>query len=729
MILDAARVEAIVRGNDADPFSFLGMHAAGDGVVVRVFRPHAGRLYAVDARDGKAALALQRVHPAGLFAGELARTAPFPYRLRERIDDVTTEFDDPYRFGYVLGAIDAWLIAEGKHLRLWEVLGAHQRVQEGVAGTSFAVWAPNARRASVVGDFNDWDGRIHPMRFRSECGVWELFVPGDLAGNAYKYEFTGPSGALLPLRADPLAFAAEVRPQTASRVTPPSAHVWSDDAWMAERGERASREKPISIYEVHLGSWRRKGDRGERFLNYSELADQLIPYATDLGFTHLELLPVMEHPFDGSWGYQCTGMFAPTSRYGAPDDFRAFVDRAHAAGLGVILDWVPGHFPTDAHGLGTFDGTHLYEHADPRKGFHHEWGTYVYNVGRREVANFLLASALYWLGEFHADGLRLDAVSSMIYLDYERSAGNWIPNEDGGNENREVTAFLRQLNATIYAEFPTAFTVAEESTSWPMVSAPAHLGGLGFGYKWNMGWMNDTLRLFARDPLYRGHHFDELTFSLMYAFNENYVLPFSHDEVVHLKHSLIGRMPGDDESRFASLRMLYGYLFTHPGKKLLFMGDEFAQEGEWSEARSLDWHQLDDPRRRALVALLRDLGRLYRATPALYACDFDWSGFEWIDCSDPQSGVAAFVRRDPKSGSFVVVVLNLSGSAQDRYRVGVPAAGTYDEVLNTDAARYGGRNRGNAGAVAASGVPAHGRPESLELYVPPQTLLIFAPAQ
>ena len=727
MTVETRRIEAIAGGADGDPFSYLGMHATASGLIVRAFRPRAESVYAVDARNGQVALALERVHPAGFFIGELARTPAFPYRLRERAGGESFEFDDPYRFGELLGATDAWLIAEGNHLRLWEVLGAHPRECDGVRGVGFAVWAPNARRVSVVGDFNGWDGRVNPMRFRSECGVWELFVPGDLIGHPYRYEILGPSGALLPLRSDPVGFASELRPANASVVAAPSAHEWHDEAWMQKRGASIRRDRPVTIYEVHLGSWRRKGDRGETMLSYRELAESLIPYVRDLGFTRIELMPVAEHPFDRSWGYQTTGMFAPTSRYGTPDDFRFFVDRAHQAGIGIILDWVPGHFPTDAHGLGNFDGTHLYEHADPRKGFHFEWGTWIYNHGRREVANFLIASGLYWLAEFHIDGLRVDAVSSMIYLDYDREPGQWLANESGGNENLEATAFLRRLNETIYAEFPTATTIAEESTSWPMVSAPTYLGGLGFGYKWNMGWMNDTLRLFARDPLDRGEHFEELTFGMMYAFSENYILPFSHDEVVHLKRSLIGRMSGDDDARFASLRTLYAYMFTHPGKKLLFMGSEFAQENEWSEARSLDWHQLDDPRRRGLSALVRDLNKLYRGTPALYGCEHDWAGFEWIDADDRVNAVVSFVRRDPASGTFVIVLANLSNTACNAYRVGVPVGGRYREIFNSDASAYGGRNRGNSGFVDASEVAAHGRPVSLQAYLPPQSLIVLAP--
>ena len=721
MNAERRRIEALAQGGDGDPFSFLGMHPRGEGVVVRVVRPRAEQVWVVEARDPRVAVPLERVHPAGIFAREFPLTPPFGYRIRERSGGAEWDSEDPYRFGPVLGATDAWLIAEGSHLRLWEVSGAHLCTHEGVQGTRFAVWAPNARRVSVVGDFNAWDGRVHPMRFRNECGVWEIFLPFDLRGHAYKFELTGPSGGVLPLRSDPLARQAELRPQNASIVAPPSTFAWSDAAWVESRAERAQAVEPAVIYEAHLGSWRRKGARGQDFLTYRELAETLLPYVRDLGFTHVELLPVMEHPFDGSWGYQTTGLFAPTSRYGTPDDFRYFVDRAHAEGLGVILDWVPGHFPTDAHALGNFDGTHLYEHADPRKGFHFEWGTFAYNHGRREVANFLVASALYWLGEFHADGLRVDAVSSLIYLDYERGPGQWLPNERGDNENVEGTAFLRRLNQTVHDEIPGSTMVAEESTSWPGVTAPVESGGLGFDYKWNMGWMNDTLRLFKRDPFYRGYHLEELTFGMVYAFDERFILPFSHDEVVHLKGSLLGRMPGNDDTRFASLRLMYAYLYAHPGKKLLFMGAEFAQEGEWAETRSLDWHQLDEPRHRGVFDLLGDLNALYRATPALWACDDSWDGFTWLECEDRERLVAAFVRSDPASGGRTIVVLNLSGNEYAPYSLSLPAPGRYREILNTDAERYGGRNRGNFGAVEAVALPEGGA--RLDLYVPPQSAL------
>jgi 1,4-alpha-glucan branching enzyme len=707
----------------------LGMHCTPEGgLVVRAFRPNAESLELIDARTGACAGLFRRVHRDGDFLLELPPGEPFPYRLREHNGDVAFEFEDPYRFRQVLSDLDIRLIRQGNHLRLWDVLGAHPRQLEGVCGTTFAVWAPNARRVSVVGDFNDWDGRVHAMRFRAECGVWEIFIPIELAGKYYKYELVGPDDNLLPLRADPVGFAHELRPATASIVVPPSRHFWSDAQWMERRGETSGRDRPIAIYEVHLGSWRRKGVQGD-MLTYRELAETLLPYVRNLGFTHIEVLPITEHPFDGSWGYQTTGMFAPTSRHGSPDDFRAFVDRAHAEGIGVLLDWVPGHFPADTHGPIYFDGTHLYEHQDMRKSFQVEWGTYSYNFGRSEVANFLIASALFWLEQFHIDGLRVDAVSSIIYLDYGRGYSEWLPNASGGNENLEATAFLRRLNTTVYNEFPTAMTVAEESTAFPKVSLPADEGGLGFGYKWNMGWMHDTLRFFSLDPLFRGSHLNMVSIGISYAWTENFILAFSHDEVVHLKRSLLGRMPGDEQQRFASLRALYAFMYMHPGKKLLFMGAEFAQESEWSEPGSLDWDQLrNDPRRQGVHALIRDLNRFYRESPALYMADAEPAGFEWIDCTDATNAVICFFRRDPRSRAFLVVVLNASGVLHADYRVGVPQGGAYRERLNTDAKFYGGGNCGNLGQVTATTPGAHGRPFALSLTLPPQSVLVFEPA-
>jgi 1,4-alpha-glucan branching enzyme len=723
------RVKRLAEGGEGDPFGFLGMHRTREGrLVARAFRPKAETLELIDARTGAGAGVFRWVHPDGVFVLELLSSEPFPYRLREHNEFADFEFEDPYRFGKVLSNLDVRLIRQGKHLRLWEVLGAHLRELEGVRGTTFVVWAPNARRVSVVGDFNDWDGRVHAMRFRAECGVWELFVPADLTGACYKYELVGPDGNLLPLRADPVGFAHELRPATGSVVVAPTAHIWSDASWMAQRGEVSRRDHPIAIYEVHLGSWRRKGAQGD-MLTYSELADTLLPYVRELGFTHIELLPITEHPYDGSWGYQTTGMYAPTSRHGSPDDFRAFIDRAHSEEIGVILDWVPGHFPADTHGLVFFDGTHLYEHMDMRKSFHVEWGTYSYNFGRSEVANFLIASALFWLDQFHIDGLRVDAVSSIIYLDYGRGYNEWLPNASGGNENLEATAFLRRLNTTVRQAFPTVVTVAEESTAFPKVSWPADSGGLGFDYKWNMGWMHDTLRFFSLDPFFRGDRLSDVAFGISYAWTENFILPFSHDEVVHLKRSLLGRMPGDDQQRFAGLRALYAFMYVHPGKKLLFMGAELAQENEWSEPGSLAWAEFrNDPRRQGVHALIRDLNAFYRESPVLYRGDTEPAGFEWIACTDATNAVISFLRRDPQSAEFLVVVLNASGIAHADYRVAVPQGGAYRERLNTDAEVYGGANRGNCGQVTAVTSETGERTHVLSLTLPPLSVLVFEPA-
>ena len=627
----------------------------------------------------------------------------------------------------VLGDLDVYLLGEGTHLRVYEVLGAHVRTFDGVEGTAFAVWAPNARRVSVVGDFNAWDGRRDPMWLRRECGVWELFVPGVGAGTRYKYELEDGAGRLLPLRADPFGAYGEQRPRNASIVWDAPPYAWTDAPWLAARGARQHRAAAISIYEVHLGSWRRKPEEGNRFLTYRELAAELIPYVRDLGFTHVELLPISEHPFDGSWGYQTTGWFAPTSRFGTPDDLRAFVDAAHAAGIGVIIDWVPGHFPTDAWSLGRFDGTSLYEHADPRKGFHHEWGTFAFNLGRTEVANMLLANALYWLRDFHIDGLRVDAVSSMIYLDYNRKDGEWIPNTFGGNENLEATAFLRRFNTVVYGEFPDVMTIAEESTAYPAVTAPVSAGGLGFGFKWNMGWMHDTLQFMHRDPLWRGHHLGEIAFGLVYAFSENFVLPLSHDEVVHGKGSLLNKMPGNDREKFANLRLLFGHLFAHPGKKLLFSGGEFGQWNEWRFNASLDWHLTQWLPHTGLQRLVADCNRLYRDLPALHARDAEPDGFAWIQFDDTRNGVCAWLRYDAGHAGHVVVACNYSGVRLDGYRLGVPQAGSYREILNTDAAAYGGGNEGNLCGAQTEPIPMHGHAQSIAICLPPLTALYFTP--
>ena len=711
---DATSARALAEGRHPDPFAMLGPHA---GRVV-AFVPDAARLWLVGA---------ERVACEALAPGVFAANWPegVPYRLRAEGAAGTWEFEDPYRFAPVLGEIDEYLIGEGRHRRLWQALGAHLMLHQGVAGVHFAVWAPNACRVSVVGGFNNWDGRRHPMRKRGATGVWEIFLPGLAEGEAYKYEILGPNG-LQPLKADPLGFGAEHPPQTASVVRALGRHGWGDGGWMGRRAETSGIGAPVSIYEVHLGSWRRVAAEQNRPLSYFEAASQLVEYVSDLGFTHIELLPITEHPFDGSWGYQPVGLYAPTIRHGRPEEFAALVDAAHQRGLGVILDWVPGHFPTDAHGLARFDGTPLYEHADPREGFHRDWNTLIFNYGRREVANYLLANALFWLEEYHLDGLRVDAVASMLYRDYSRPAGEWLPNIKGERENLEAIAFLQSMNAESYGGAPGIMTVAEESTSYPGVSRAVHDGGLGFGYKWNMGWMNDWLRYFARDPVHRRHHHNEITFASSYAYSENFILPVSHDEVVHGKGSLLGKMPGLEGERFANLRAFLGLMWGHPGKKLLFMGQEFAQAREWAQAGELDWHLLADPRQAGVQNLVRDLNRLYRATPALHWGDCRGEGFEWVEADDAANSVYAFERRAPGAPP-VLVVANLTPIERVGYRLGLAQGGNWHEVINTDSAHYGGENRGNMGAVAAEAKPWRGRAASGAFYLPPLSVVMFSP--
>ncbi|TVR83708.1 MAG: 1,4-alpha-glucan branching protein GlgB [Rhodospirillales bacterium] len=726
----AQNIDRIVSARHPDPFSFLGPHLAekGQGLVIRAYLPLAQRVHVIDLRNGKVIAELPKLHDAGLFGGPVSRSPQrFPYRFRIETAAGEQELEDPYRFPPFLGELDVYLIAEGKHLRLDEKLGAHAMTMDGVAGAGFAVWAPGAGRVSVVGDFNNWDERRHPMRFRVECGVWELFVPGVQEGTLYKYSIMSKKGDLLPLKLDPFAFFCEQAPGTAGIVTDLGRFRWHDNKWMKQRGAAIDRDAPVSIYEVHLGSWRRDVDAGNRYLTYRELADTLVPYVKEMGFTHIELLPISEHPFDGSWGYQPIGLFAPTSRFGRPDEFREFVDRCHLAGIGVIADWVPGHFPTDAHGLGNFDGTNLYEHADPRQGRHKDWGTLIYNYGRYEVADYLLNNALFWLEEYHVDALRVDAVASMLYLDYSRPAGEWVPNAYGGNENLEAIAFLRRMNEVLYEHQPDTATIAEESTSWPMVSRPTYLGGLGFGYKWNMGWMNDTLAYMSRDPVFRKYVHDRLTFAILYAFSENFVLPLSHDEVVHGKGSLIRKMPGDRWQRFTNLRVYYAYMYTHPGKKLLFMGCEFAQEREWDHNSSLDWHLLDDPSHQGIQRLVRDLNTLYRGERSLHEHDCEPEGFEWIDCTDVEASVISYLRKGKDPTDFAVVVCNFTPVVRDSYRIGVPRAGRYIERLNTDSALYGGSDVGNAGAVMSKPIACHGRENSIDLVLPPLAAVVLLP--
>ncbi len=731
-----ADIDRFLNADHGDPFALLGMHLVEErgnkAVVVRAYHPGARRISVIDSATGDVAAELPCVRPQGFFMGPVEDCeTPFRYRLRILPSDGKAEYDmeDPYRFGPVLGQLDLHLFVEGKHLYAYKKLGAQTAVIDGIEGTTFAVWAPNARKVSVVGDFNGWDGRRHPMRRRAECGIWEIFLPGVTAGAAYKYEIRAGFGELMALKADPFGRDSEIPPNTASVVPANTPYTWGDQAWMSERAHAHDRDAPISIYEVHLGSWRRDPDHPERYLSYRELAETLVPYVKDLGFTHLELMPVHEFPFDGSWGYQPVGLFAPTSRYGKPVDFKYFIDACHQAGLGVLIDWVAGHFPGDAHGLCYFDGTHLYEHQDPRKGRHMDWDTLIYNYGRSEVRNFLLSNALYWMEEFHVDGLRVDAVASMLYLDYSRKEGEWIPNQFGGRENLEAIDFLKSMNELVYGQHEGVMTVAEESTAWPMVSRPTYLGGLGFGYKWNMGWMNDTLRYMTKDPIHRRYHHDLLTFGLLYAFTENFILPISHDEVVHGKGSLLSKMPGDGWQQFANLRCYLAFMWTMSGKKLLFMGCEFGQGNEWSYQYSLDWHLLEYPLQQGVQNLVRDLNALYRNNPALYETDCVPEGFYWIDCHDSDNSVISYVRRGKNPDDVLVVICNFTPVVREKYRIGVPRPGTYVEVLNTDAAFYEGSGVGNAGRAEADATSAHGQPASMLIVLPPLATVIFKPLE
>ncbi len=739
------QIEAIVHREHPDPHAVLGAHPARDGVSIRVHRPAARAVTAL--LDGGDQLALEQIHPAGVFEG-LVAGAELPLRYRLAVDygaSGSFELLDPYAFMPTLGELDLHLIGEGRHERLYELLGAHIREMPlapgtpgesgkpgtpaaSVAGTAFAVWAPAARAVSVVGDFNSWDGRLHPMRSLGASGIWELFIPEIEEGQRYKYEILTEAHEIR-LKADPYAFQAELPPQTASVVSR-SRHRWGEleREWLERRAQAPALARPLSIYEVHLGSWRLNTLERNRPLTYLELAEELSAYATDMGFTHVELLPVMAHPFSGSWGYQVTGYYAPTPRYGTPDELRQFVERMHAHDVGVILDWVPAHFPRDDFALARFDGTALYEHADPRRGSHPDWGTLVFNFGRHEVRNFLIANALFWLREYHADGIRVDAVASMLYLDYSRREGEWVPNEFGGREDLDAVSFLKELNEVVYGREPGAITAAEESTAWPGVSRPTYLGGLGFGFKWNMGWMHDTLGYFEQDPIYRRYHHHELTFSLMYAFSENFVLPLSHDEVVHGKGSLYAKMAGDHWQKLANLRALYAYMWAHPGKQLLFMGQEFAQTDEWSYERSLDWHLLEQADHAGIQSLVRDLNRAYREQPALWQLDSDPAGFSWLEPNDADSNVLAFARAgSSEDSSPIVLVANLSPVVREHYRLGLPRPGAWRELINTDSRHYGGGDVGNLGGIAAGPVPWHGQQFSAELTLPPLAALWLIP--
>lgn len=716
---------SIILGDHPDPFAYLGMHEEEVGtLVVRAFLPGAFTVTVV-SEDGRDLGELKQAHPEGLFAGEVDTQGRVPYRLNVAWESgERAEIEDPYRFPPVLGETDLYLFGEGNHLRLYEKLGSHVVEVEGISGVGFAVWAPNASRVSVVGSFNVWDGRRHPMR-KHPGGVWEIFIPGIGEGEVYKYEIKGPSGELLPLKTDPFGFRAEKLPGLGSIVHDPDRYEWGDANWMEGRAAHNALDASMAAYELHLGSWRRNPDG--TYYTYEQLAEELVPYVAELGYTHVEMLPPTEYPFDGSWGYQPVGLYAPTSRFGTPDEFKKLVDEFHRAGIGVIIDWVPAHFPEDPHGLAAFDGTHLYEHADPRQGRHPDWGTLIFNYGRNEVRNYLVANALFWLSEYHIDGLRVDAVASMLYLDYSREEGQWLPNERGGNENLEAIAFLQNMNEAVYAEHPGAITIAEESTAWPMVSRPTSMGGLGFGYKWNMGWMHDTLEYMREDPINRRYHHDKLTFGLVYAFNENFVLPLSHDEVVHGKGSLINKMPGDEWQKFATLRAYHGFMYAHPGKSLLFMGGEIAQSREWNHDTQLDWPLLEDPKNAGINTLIRDLNTLYKKTPALYEIDFEPAGFEWIEGGDKDQSVVSFLRRGKSPEDEALVVCNFTPVIRQGYRVGVPAEATYEEALNTDDQRYGGSGVTN-GVVAAKSIPSNGREYSISLDLPPLAVVVFKPS-
>ncbi len=728
MSIAATELDALAHREHGQPHAVLGPHPSDDGVVVRALRPGAAKV-SVKPAKGKS-VELERIHPAGIFEGTVSG-AKLPFRYKLKVDYGESgkfTLEDPYAFPPTLGELDLHLIAEGRHEELYEKLGAHVREHEGVSGTAFAVWAPSARAVSVVGDFNSWDGRLHAMRSLGSGGIWELFLPDVAPGARYKYELLSAENELL-LKADPYAQETEVPPKTASVVTE-SHYTWSEDdaRYRRERHERQPLTQPMSIYEVHLGSWRLNSLEDNRALSYVELADELADYVTDLGFTHVELLPVMAHPFEGSWGYQVTGYFAPTPRYGTPDELRRFIDRMHERGVGVILDWVPAHFPRDDFGLARFDGTALYEHADPRRGAHPDWGTLVFNYGRHEVRNFLISNALFWLREYHVDGIRVDAVASMLYLDYSRQPGEWVPNEFGGREDLDAVAFLKELNEVMYAREPGVISAAEESTAWPGVSRPTYLGGLGFGFKWNMGWMHDTLGYFQEDPIYRRYHHHELTFSLMYAFSENFVLPLSHDEVVHGKGSLYSKMAGSDAwQKLANLRALYAYMWAHPGKKLLFMGSELAQPAEWSHERSLDWHLLEQPEHAGIQSLIRDLNRLYKEEPALWELDSDPAGFYWLEPNDADNNVVAFARVSKNGERTAVFVANLSPVPRQSYRLGLPRSSRWREAINTDSSFYGGSDVGNLGGVQPEPIAWHGQSFSAELTLPPLAAVWLVP--
>lgn len=720
-------IAALVHGDHGSPNDVLGVHQISPKkMVVRAFRPTARELQLIDERKQKpATVEMTKIDDSGLFEVTLTGSSEkLVYSLTETpYEGDSFTFKDPYAYPLLLTEFDLYLHAEGRNWEIYDKLGAHQREIDGVTGMNFAVWAPNARRISVIGDFNNWDGRVHPMRQNNNSGVWELFIPGLGFGEKYKYELKSHHQGYVGEKIDPYGFYAERRPNTASITADLDSYTWHDDTWLKSRANKNMLEEPMSTYEVHLGSWQRKD--GNEWLTYRELADQLISYVKDMGYTHIELMPVAEHPFDGSWGYQVTGYYAPTSRFGTPEDFMYFVDRCHQENIGVIVDWVPAHFPKDGHALSFFDGTHLYSHEDARQGEHPDWGTYIFNYGRNEVRNFLIANALFWLKKYHVDGLRVDAVSSMVYLNFSREVGQWIPNKYGGNENLEAVDFLKEANVVIHEQCPGAITIAEESTAWPLVSRPTYIGGLGFTFKWNMGWMHDTLFYFKKDPIYRKWDHNKLTFSMMYAYNENFVLALSHDEVVHGKGSLMGKLPGDWWQKFAQLRLLFGYQYTHPGKKLSFMGSEIGQWSEWSEARSLDWHLMDMNTHSSLNKFVKDVNELYKKEPALYEVDFNPEGFQWVDANDAENSTFVYIRYAKDRSNFMVVLLNFTPVPRLGYRVGVPEKGYYSEILNSDAEVYGGSNIGNLGGVHSEDVRAHGFEQSLDLSLPPLSIVVM----
>jgi 1,4-alpha-glucan branching enzyme len=720
---DRAEIEALAQARHGDPFRLLGPRDGPSGRIIRAFLPGAKAVEVLRRSDGGVIAELREGQSPGVFEGAVG--APVPYLLRIVWPGAVQETEDPYSFGPVLGDLDLHLFNEGRHFDLARALGANEVTVDGVNGVRFAVWAPNASRVAVVGDFNAWDSRRHPMRLRFPSGVWELFVPRVTPGARYKFDIVGAGGVRQAQKADPLAQQAEVAPATASIVASPQLFRWHDEDWMATRRDRQAANAPISIYELHLGSWMHPAPDRVGLSAWDLAIEKLIPYVVEMGFTHVELLPIAEFPFGGSWGYQPLGLFAPSGRYGPPEDFARFVDALHAAGIGLLIDWVPAHFPTDAHGLARFDGSALYEHLDPREGFHKDWNTYIYNFGRREVQGFLIASALHWLEHFHVDGLRVDAVASMLYRDYSRNAGEWVPNIHGGRENLEAVGFLRHLNAVIRERHPDAIVVAEESTAWPGVTQPVSEHGLGFSYKWNMGWMHDTLKYMEHDPIHRAYHHHEMTFGLLYSFSEKFILPISHDEVVHGKGSLLGKMPGDRWQKFANLRAYLGFMWSHPGKKLLFMGCEIAQEREWNHDNELDWFLLDDAAHAGIQRLVRDLNRLYRRESALHARDCEPSGFRWLIGDDRANSVFAYLRIGVDDGVPVLVVCNMTPTPRRDYRVGVPRTGAWREIMNTDSQFYGGSNVGNEGTVHALAHASHGEPQSITLTLPPLSTIMF----